>query len=325
MDKQAATSSSEANADQPAPTPGSPTSASRISTAPTTPPAAPHMPTAQAQPYRYKPVRFYLIVLVFTWMFWFAAAVIARNPNSADITLVLMLLGLLVPSVTAICFVAFSKSPALKRDTKNKLVAAFRIKPFNLVLATLVFFGVIVASIGVSTLFGQSIDQFSFVAGFSFSIGGVPTLLTLVLTALLEELGWRSYAGDSIAAYCSWFKESVIFGLLWSFWHVPLFFIPDTYQYNILQESPWYMANFLLSALPMVFVITWVYVKNNRSILACVIFHFFVNLLQEEIAMTQVTKCVETFVLLAVVIVLVMVEKELFFGEKHVGRLLDES
>ena len=277
------------------------------------------------QVYRFRPIRFYVIVFSLTWLFWFAAAIVGRGGGAEGTVMTLMLLGLLVPSITALCTVATSKSAALKRDLRNKLVGLFRVNLLQVGEAIVVFCGVIAASILLSTLCGQSLSQFSFVADFSFSIGGAPTLLLLVLTAFLEELGWRGYAEDSIAAYCSWWKESLIFGVVWALWHLPLFFIPGTYQANILQESPWFMVNFFVSVMPMGFMFTWVYVKNQRSILACMVFHFFVNLLQEEIAMTQVTKCVETLVLSGVAAVVVLCNREMFFSKKHIGDLLGEN
>jgi membrane protease YdiL (CAAX protease family) len=262
--------------------------------------------------YRYRPLRFYVTVFLLTWAFWFAAALLSRTNTGPGIVTSLMLAGLLVPSVCSILTVLLSDSPALKRDLKEKLFGLFRVRPQNVLLSIVVMGGIIAVSILLSLLFGQSVSQFSFVEGFSFSIGGVSTLLTLILTALLEELGWRGYAEDSIAFYCSWWKEAVIFGIVWALWHLPLFFIPDTYQYNILRESPWFMANFFVSIMPLGFLFTWVYVKNERSIFACMIFHFFVNLLQEKIAMTQVTKCVETFVLLAAAGIIVAAYKDMF-------------
>jgi hypothetical protein len=55
------------------------------------------------------------------------------------------------------------------------------------------------------------------------------------------------------------------------------------------------------------------------------IFHFFVNLLQEKVAMTQTTKCVETFVLFAAAAIIVASNRELFFEKRHIGRLLEEA
>jgi membrane protease YdiL (CAAX protease family) len=191
-------------------------------------------------------------------------------------------------------------------------------------LSIAVFCSIIAASILLSVLFGQSLNQFSFVGGFSFSIGGIPTIFTIILAALLEDLGWRGYAEDSIASYCSWWKESIIFGLVWALWHLPLFLIPGTYHWHILQQSPWFMINFFVSIMPLGFIITWVYVKNKRSIFACMFFHFTVNFLQEQIAMTQVTKCVETLVLFIAAAIIILANKDLFFEKRHIGNLLPE-
>ncbi|MDR2523257.1 MAG: CPBP family intramembrane metalloprotease [Synergistaceae bacterium] len=237
----------------------------------------------------------------------------------------LMLLGLFVPAATSMTAVLTSKNTALKADLQAKLVGAFRVKPLVVTMAVLSFFGIIAASILLSTLAGQSLGQFSFVEGFSFSIGGNSALLTIVLAALLEELGWRGYAEDAIASCHSWWTESVIFGILWALWHLPLFFVEETYHYNILQQSPLFMVNFFVAIMPLGFIVTWVYVKNERSIFACMIFHFFVNLLQEKVAMTQITKCVETLVLFAVAAVVVTTNKDLFFEKRHIGRLLEDA
>jgi membrane protease YdiL (CAAX protease family) len=270
--------------------------------------------------YIYRPVRFYIIVFALTWAFWIPAAFVAE-----EYRMPLMLIGLFVPAATAVTTVMASKNAALKADLKAKLIGAFRVKPLVVVAAIVSFFGIIAVSILLSVLAGQSLFQFSFVEGFSFSIGGSSALLTIVLAALLEELGWRGYAEDAIASYCSWWKESVIFGIVWALWHMPLFLIEGTYHYNILQQSPLYMVNFFVSIMPLGFIITWVYVKNERSIFACMIFHFFVNLLQEKVAMTQTTKCVETLVLFAVAAIVVAANKELFFEKQHIGRLLEEA
>jgi hypothetical protein len=53
------------------------------------------------------------------------------------------------------------------------------------------------------------------------------------------------------------------------------------------------------------------------------IFHFFVNFLQEKIAMTNTTKCVQTLVLIIAAGAIVALNRDLFFGKKHIGRLLE--
>ena len=73
----------------------------------------------------------------------------------------------------------------------------------------------------------------------------------------------------------------------------------------------------------MGYVITWVYLVSDRSILACMVFHFFVNFLQEKIAMTPETKCVETIVITVATVSIVLANKDMFFETRHVGRLLE--
>jgi len=274
--------------------------------------------------YVYKPFRFFLVVFAATWAFWITAAVLGRISGLEYASTALMLLGLLVPATVALVMVLTSKNAALKQDLKAKLVSGSRIRVSVVLISIAVFIIVIAVSIVASTLFGQSWSQFSLVEGFSFSIGGVPTLLVLVLTAFLEELGWRGYGQDALASTMTWFRAACIFAILWSVWHLPLFFIPDTYQQGLLQESPWFMVNFLVSIVPLGFLFAWVYAKSNRSILACMFFHFTVNFLQEQIAMTQITKCVETVVLLVVVGIVVACDKKLFFSRDHIGNLLGE-
>jgi membrane protease YdiL (CAAX protease family) len=223
--------------------------------------------------YQYKPVRFYTIVFLLTWFLWFTAAFLSHiNPDNG-IGLALMLSGLLVPSVTALFMVFSSKSSALKYELKEKLFSHLRLKPLTIILSVIIFFFIISASIILSTFIGQSLGQFR-VVDFSFSIGGVSTLFTLILTAFLEELGWRGYTEDSIATYFNWRKESLISGFLWSVWHLPLFFIIGTYQYNILKENPLYMINFFVSILPLDILFAWVYVKTTGVFLRVCSFIF---------------------------------------------------
>lgn len=269
--------------------------------------------------YVYKPTRFYIIVFAFTWAFWIAGMI-----AGGKVAPLFMFLGLIVPAVSAIVTVLSSKNKALKQDLKRKIVGFYRLKPLNIILAVIVFGLIVCASIGVSVLFGGSADQFAFTDGFSFSMGGVSALLTILLASVIEEIGWRGYGEDSVAAYHSWFVESIIFGSVWAIWHLPLFWIEGTYHYGLREMGILYMLNFLISVVPLGFITTWVYVKNNRSMLACIIFHLFVNTMQEKIAMTPQTKCIETLVVTVVAIIIVITNKEMFFEKNHIGNLLEE-
>ena len=278
------------------------------------------MSDEHTQQYRYRPVLFFALTYFFTWIFWIPAIYTPERVSP-----VLMLLGLLAPAVVSTVFVMASGSDALKQDLKNKLVGFYKVRWLNVLWAVIVFAMVIVCSILLSLLLGQSPEQFSFTEDFSFTgVGIAGAFLSITIASIIEEVGWKGYCEDSIGNYMNWFWESMIFGVLWSFWHFPLIFIQGTYQ-SSLMVNPLYVINFFLSGIPMGFVITWVYLASDRSILACMIFHFFVNFLQEKIAMTQETKCVETVVITLVTVIIVIVKKDMFFETRHVGRLLEYS
>ena len=270
--------------------------------------------------YKYRPVLFFAFAYLFTWIFWIPAIFMPESISS-----VLMLLGLLAPAVVSTVFVMTSGSDALKQDLKNKIIGFYKVKWLNVIWAVIVFALVIVCSILLSLLFGQSLNQFSFTEDFSFTgVGIAGAFITITLAAVIEEVGWKGYCEDSIGNYMNWFWESMIFGVLWSFWHFPLIFIQGTYHAGLM-VNPLYVINFFISGIPMGFVITWVYLVSDRSILACMIFHFFVNFLQEKIAMTPETKCVETLVITLVTVIIVWAKKDMFFETRHVGRLLEYS
>ena len=275
--------------------------------------------------YKYRPVRFYITCFVATWAFWIAAAILSRTPGDNGLSTLLMLFGLIAPSITAITTVLTSGSKALKQDLKRKIIGFYRIKPKSILLAILLFSAVVAISILLSTLFGGSLRQFSFKEDFSFSVGGTSALLTILLASVIEETAWRGYGEDAVGSYFSWFTESIIFGSVWALWHLPLFWIEGTYHYGLKELGIIYIVNFLVSVIPMNFLTTWVYIKNNRSMLACIILHLFVNTMQEKIAMTPQTKCLETIVITGAAILIVLSNKDLFFEKEHIRNLLNYS
>ena len=271
-----------------------------------------------AAPYRYRPVLFFALAYLFTWIFWIPAIFAPGNLAAA-----LMFVGLLAPAAVSTVFVLVSGSDLLKKDLKIKLIGLYKVKWRNVLLAVLQFAGIVACSILLSLAFGQSLDQFSFTEDFSFTgVGVAGALLTVTAASIIEEVGWKGYCEDSIGAYMNWFRESLIFGALWSLWHLPLLFIQGTYQAG-LTVNPLYVVNFFVSGIPLGFIITWVYLASDRSILACMIYHLFVNFMQEKIAMTPETKCVETIVVTIAAALIVIGNREMFFETRHVGKLLE--
>ena len=92
---------------------------------------------------------------------------------------------------------------------------------------------------------------------------------------LEEEFGWRGYALDRLQARYSALVSSVILGVVWGLWHLPLFFMPrQEMYYNV---PIW---GFVLGTTLFSIIITWVYNNTGRSILAVMLIHTTYNLSQ---------------------------------------------
>jgi len=265
--------------------------------------------------YVYKPVKFFGITFLITWISWFVSAYFSYQPGGESLFIALMIPGLIAPFGVALWMILRSNSAALKKQFSERLFNLKLIKPLSLIPMILLMPVVVVVSALISLLFGESASQLQFAEGFSFSVGAIPGLIILILAASFEELGWRSYAMDSLHAKFSYFKASLIFALLWAAWHLPLFFIKGYYHNEIVQENLLFGVNFMLSTIPIAFLINWVCKMNRSSILAAIVFHFFINMCQEALQITQVTKCIETGVLFLVAALVVYLNRGMFFDK----------
>ena len=107
------------------------------------------MDVIQSKPYRYRPVLFFALAFLFTWIFWIPAVFVPENLGAG-----LMFIGLLAPAVVSTLFVLLSGSEKLKKDLKNKLIGFYRVRWRNVILATAVFAAIVAGSILLSLAFG---------------------------------------------------------------------------------------------------------------------------------------------------------------------------
>ena len=276
--------------------------------------------------YRYRPLLYFSTTFLVTYTLWFAGAYVSFLDDKRGLYMLLMLPGLAAPFLISLVMIVISKNAEVKKDFVNRLFNPKLIQLKMLPMLILIMPLSVVASIFLSLLFGESISQLQLAEGFSFSTGFVPVLILLLLAAGFEELGWRGYAFDSLQARYSFFTASIVFGLLWSLWHFPLIFVNNSYQYELLNENVWFAVNFFASIIPMGVIISWICVKNQKSVIAAILFHFIINISQELLQMTQVTKCIQTVLLMAVAAAIVAIDKEMFFpGDTVPGEITDGS
>ncbi len=86
-----------------------------------------------------------------------------------------------------------------------------------------------------------------------------------------EEVGWRGYALPRLAARFGLARASVLLGIIWAAWHLPLFYISGTDTTG--QSFPLY----LLGVTALSVAIAWLYARTNGSLLLTMLMHAAVN------------------------------------------------
>ena len=264
----------------------------------------------------YRPVWFFVCVFVVTWSAWFAAAYCSHQHKSDEVIGVLMLLGLFGPAVAA--FLLSSGARVVRYDMLRRMFRFCHIRLRFWLVAVVLIPATIAVSIVLSPVIGQSLGQLQLSPGIGVMDGSpLFSLVIIFLAPAIEELGWSSYGIDSLQDKCgNIFTAAVLFGVLWSLWHLPLFFIKGYYHYRLLAENPWFAVNFFISVVPLAVITNWLYFKNGRSIPLAIIFHVSAVLSSELFMVTNQTKCLVTLVCAVVAAVIVGKDTDFFFATR---------
>lgn len=162
----------------------------------------------------------------------------------------------------------------------------------------IIFFQLVinVASILLSTLWGGSLGQFQI----SAYVAGAPVvfvLMTLVYGPLPEELGWRGYGLDALRTRMNLLEASLVLAAFWGLWHLPLHFMPGSFQQGLLEYPPALIA-YIVAFFPGSIIMSWVYYRTGRSTLTAILIHYFGNLSGELFRMSLETRVIQTLLAL---------------------------
>lgn len=102
------------------------------------------------------------------------------------------------------------------------------------------------------------------------------TLPILIVGPISEELGWRGYALERALSCYGIIKGNLLLGVIWAFWHLPLFFIPGTIQ-QINGNHPVEFSIFFLLVLGLNIFINGLYIQTGHSLFAAMLVHFVFN------------------------------------------------
>jgi membrane protease YdiL (CAAX protease family) len=214
------------------------------------------------------PLKFVLVSFAFTWFFWLLTVLEARGLVSS-LPVPALFLGAFGPMVAAVAITAQESGRAGLRLLLSRVVR-WRVAPVWYAVAILGPLVLTLGAIGLHVAFGGRPPDLTAM------IGALPTVLALSVYMLVqvgigEEIGWRGYALPKLQTGYSALVSSMILGVLWALWHLPLFFNPATSYAN----TPFWV--FFVFLLPFPIVYTWIFNSTGGSVLMAMILHAVTN------------------------------------------------
>ncbi len=213
-------------------------------------------------------INFFLLTYAVTWSFFIATGVALSSVSVANRTGILQLLilpGVFAPAMVAIAMTARADGRAGVRALLQRMLQ-WRVGARWFVLAT----GYMVA-IKLTVALIQCL-----LTGAWPRPGDMLYVLPLAIVVSTpvqagEEIGWRGYALPRMAAQFGLARASILLGLIWAIWHLPLFFIPGTDTYG---QS---FVVYALQVTPLSVAFAWLYWRTNGSLLLTMLMHAAAN------------------------------------------------
>jgi uncharacterized protein len=217
------------------------------------------------------------LTFALAWAAWVPAALLFRDPHRPGLPsftgglVVLQTLGVAAPTVAAYLVLRVSG----RRDLLGWIASRYRIwriHPGWYLVAGLLAPTITLLSLGVRAL---ADPHFQVAPGSplgemlaDLGVGGVALVFPLLVlawlpsSALLEEFGWRGLALPLLQGRWNALASSVLLGLVWGVWHLPLMVASG--------EPP---IPYLLLIVPHTVLMTWVVNSTRGSMLLAMLFH----------------------------------------------------
>jgi len=193
--------------------------------------------------------------------------------------MILLILGGMGPSSVGVLMVFFSKDKEYRRDYWRRCFSFRQISWVWWLVIFLMFPILYGLNIAIDVTLGGSLPGMEQLRALIANPAAIP--LTAFISFLsgpwAEEFGWRGYALDRIIKPLGIIPGTLVLGFIWGIWHLPLFFMPTSGhgQMGWGFDGFW---SFNLRSMGLALLMTWVYLKTNRSILSAIFMHFTSNL-----------------------------------------------
>ena len=208
---------------------------------------------------------FYVLAFLISWSSWIPQLLFAYQLFPLDHPL-FNFLGGAGPTLAAVIVLWVTKG----RNSVGELFATlgkWKAPLFWYLFVFLFWFTAAGCALVLGKFFGVPIPDF----GSFLWITLLPIFITMLLSNVWEEIGWRGFALPELQKKYSDWQIVLIMGVLWSVWHLPLMLNPTSPMAGL----PW-LAEVLFS-LALTTLYIWIYNHTERSLFFVTIFHAMSN------------------------------------------------
>jgi membrane protease YdiL (CAAX protease family) len=197
---------------------------------------------------------FFILTFVISWLLWIPDLLVAFNIIPTGPIQIISQFAIFGPLIAAFYLTLSNQG---KAEAKRLWLSGWNFR-FKKIWIISLFIPIFTA--GITFIIVSIIEPFDRLQYAPPIILWIPLFILYYFIGgpFAEEYGWRGYALDRLQLKFSALISSLILGLIWGLWHLPLVFIPGTTQSNI----PFY--EFLLLQILISVIYTWI-LNNNRD------------------------------------------------------------
>lgn len=228
----------------------------------------------------YSSLVFFGLTFLFTWICWIPAGLLSKEHSS--FANILHYIGGAMPTLSALLLLYLYNNYKERKDYWQRLVDFRHIDKSSWIVILLAVPILTITGILGDIILGGTGAKLEFASNIlSNPLSLLPfAMFMLVFGPLPEEMAWRGYALDGLQAKWNALFASILLGVAWTIWHLPLFWIEGSYQYGLgIGTSQFWL--YMLDKIPQSILMTWLYNNNQRSTVTAILFHFMINFVGE--------------------------------------------
>jgi uncharacterized protein len=217
-------------------------------------------------------ITFFGLAFIISWIFWVPLMLEKLDLISIEFPPYFYVFGGLGPILAAIIMTARNRGKDGVRNLMGRLMI-WRVRWYW--YAVVLFLPAVIHFLSLIPLLVLDIPFSDF--SLTMGVGYWVSLIFSFFILLMEEVGWRGYALPRLQLNNSALNSSIILGLLWGIWHIPLLLAqPERFINDV---APWLViCIYIISTISITIIFTWIFNNTAGSLLLVTLFHAAYNM-----------------------------------------------